>query len=295
MLWKALTFGEFLPVSLAASSVFPWNGTDTRTLIVLTNGCQISITVNKNNLHLKIKGGLNMGAKLSIVKVIEQICWLISIASEIPTARLASYIKETKQGTTTREYSETIYTGKPVIKTGSGCCFNVSFTAARIEKQASQDLVRNPGHCWKTMTGLSIIASGFAIPLRPRQGSGLEAPLDVLRQLIRHGYPGRSPFALDKPIVVFPPRKVDEIDKSGQVSEGYKLRYILAADFERPLRKLGNVIYWHFDPAKVYNSVGSFKQLEEQNRVEPSAIDPYSRHFVGWTNNAWHLAGKLSV
>ncbi|KAH8753625.1 hypothetical protein F5883DRAFT_689242 [Diaporthe sp. PMI_573] len=254
----------------------------------LTQNCQVWITVNDDNLHLTIEG-----TRSSFVGVLEQICWFVSVAGDTAIDRLKNYVEETKQGTTTREYTETVYTGRPVIRPGHGCCLNVSFRAAEIEKRASRVLVEDSGHCWKTMTGLSIVASGFAIPPRPRNGSGLDASLPVLRQLIKRGCRGASPLALDKPMVVFHPRKVDRIDKSDQGS-AIKLRYILAAGFEQPLRKRGNVIYWHFDPAKVCNSLGSLEQLEKRIRVEPSAIDPNSRHFVGWTSRAGHLAAMLA-
>lgn len=209
-------------------------------------------------------------------------------------SRLANFVKETKQGTTTRGYSETIHTGHPIIEPGKGCCFHVLFNAARVERQANQSLVKKPGHCWKTMTELSIVASGFKIPSRPRVGSGLEAPLFVLQQLVKRGCPGSFPLPLDNPMVIFPPSQVDKKDKSGKVVQVYKLRLILAADSEQPLLKRGNIIYWHFDPAKICATAKSIQQLEDGISVPPWAVDASSRHFVGWSKNAGHLTSKWS-
>lgn len=142
------------------------------------------------------------------------------------------------------------------------------------------------------MTELSIIATGFAIPPRPRQGSGLEAPLFVLGQLFKRGCPGKAPLPLDNPMVIFPPSHVNRVDKSGKVAQVYELRLIMAADSERPLRKRGNIIYWHFDPSKICASTRSIQQLEDGISVEPWAVDPNSRHFVGWSGNAGHLTSK---
>lgn len=234
------------------------------------------------------------GARAHFARIIQQVCWLVGVAGDTPTSRLASFVKETKQGTTTRGYAETIHTGHPIIEAGKGCRFHVSFSAAQVEKLANHALVRKSGHCWKTMTELSIIAKGFPIPSRPREGSGLEAPLFVLRQLIKRGCHGTRPLALDKPMVMFPPSQIDRVDKSGKVAKVYKLRLIIAAGSEQPLGKHGNIIYWHFDSAKICNSLGSFQQLEDGISVEPSAVDLYSRHFVGWSNNAGLSTGKRS-
>lgn len=144
------------------------------------------------------------------------------------------------------------------------------------------------------MTELSIIASGFAIPSRPRQGSGLEAPLFVLRQLFKRGYPTSAPLALDNPMAMFPPAQVDRVDKAGKVAQVYQLRLIVAADCERPLRRRGNIVYWHFDPAKICSSEKAIQQLEDGIPVEPLAVDPNSRHFVGWSSDAGHLTSKWS-
>lgn len=262
-------------------------GTNTWTPVALAHDKQISITVHKDHLLLNIEG-----RRASFAKIIEQVCWLVSVAGDTPTARLANFVKETKQGTTTRGYTETVHTGDPIIEPGKGCRFNVSFSAAQVKRFTNQGLVRKSGHCWKTMTELSIIARGFVIPSRPRAGSGLEAPLFVLRQLIKRGCHGTRPLALDKPMVMFPPSQVDGVDKSGKAVQVHKLRLILAADSERPLRRRGNVIYWHFDPSKICASANSIQQLEDGISVESWAIDPSSRHFVGWSKNAGHLTSK---
>lgn len=251
--------------------------TDIWTLIVLTDGSQVSTTVYKNCLLLDIKG-----AQVSFAKIIEQICWLVSVAGDTAIARLANYVKETKSGSTTRGYAETIHTGKPVIKAGQGHRFNVSFGPPRTEKHYNRDLVAKSGHCWKTMTGLSIIASGFAIPPRPREASGLEAPLSVLRQLLRRGCAGQCLLPSDEPMVMFPPVRVDK---------GYNVRLIFAAGSEQ--RGQDNAVYWHFDPANFCDSEESYQRLETKIRVQSQAIRPNSRHFVGWSTKAGLSLGKL--
>lgn len=251
--------------------------------------------MNRNDLQLTVVGGLKKCPRSSIIGVIEQICWLVSVAGNTQTRCLAKHVEEVKQGRPTREYSDIIYTGSPVIEAGDGTCIGVSFAEpARPFRQANQALVRTSGHCWKTMAGVTIVANGFAIPPRPRQGSGLEASLSVLRELIRRGHHGRSPFTLERPMVVFPPREVSRTDKSGQASTSYKLRYILAAEYEQPLRKRGNIVYWHFDAGKECTSEQSLDQVEAGIGVDPEAIDPDSRHFVGWSKSAGHLAGEFT-
>lgn len=227
-----------------------------------------------------------------IYRMVEQICWIVSVAGSKTTALLENYVRQTNQGASTRKYTETIYTGRPVIKSVGGCHFNISFMAEHTEKGPNRNFVARSGHCWKTMTGLSIIARGFAIPPRPRHGTGLEAPLFVLRQLFKRGCPRTSPLPMDKPMVMFPPSTVKRPDKSGKAIPVYELRLILAADCELPLRARNNVIYWHFDPAKICASVKSIQQLEDDIRVRPWAIDPESRHFVGWSTSAALLTSK---
>lgn len=95
-------------------------------------------------------------------------------------------------------------------------------------------------------------------------------------------------------MAMFPPTKVDRVDKAGKVTQVYQLRLIVAAECERPLRRRGNVVYWHFDPAKICSSQKSLEQLEDGIPVEPSAVDPNSRHFVGWSSDAGHLTSKWS-
>lgn len=216
---------------------------------------------------------------------------MVSVAGYAATKRLEKYLEETKRGTTTREYAESIYTGAPVLtaEDGPGCCFHVSFSAAEIENEPNRKLVARSGHCWKTMTGMSIIANGFVIPSRPRHGSGLEAPLFVLRRLFKRGCHGKSPMALDSPLVMYPPSRVSRRDTSGKVAHVDALRVILAAACER------KDIYWHFDPARVCSSLESFRELGKEIRVHSSAIDSNSRHFVGWSDNVGHLAGKSGL
>lgn len=102
------------------------------------------------------------------------------------------------------------------------------------------------------------------------------------------------PLALDNPMVIFPPSQVSRADKSGKVAQAYKVRLILAADSERPLRKRGNIIYWHFDPSKMCASERSIQQMEDEISVNPWAVDLSSRHFVGWSKEAGHLTSKWS-
>lgn len=235
-----------------------------------------------------------MGQLNTFPEIIEQVCWLVGFASETSISSLQKYNADTKNGATTREYAETIYTGKPVIKSAGRHCFKVSFEPPRIEKLKNQDFVAKSGHCWKTLTGLSVIASGYSIPSRPREGSGLEAPLFVLRQLIKRGCSGQPLLLPDEPVVIFPPTavyKVGKNDKGNQVEkviEGYKLRLIMASGSEQQ----GKVVYWHFDPAKFCKSRELYQQLETRTHVEASVINSKSRHFVGWSNNAGLLASK---
>lgn len=256
------------------------------TPVALAQDKKVSITVHKDHLLLTIEDG-----RACFATIIEQVCWLVSVAGDTPSSRLANLVKETKQGTTIRGYTETIQTGPPIIEAGKGCRFHVSFNEAQVKRDANQQLVRKPGHCWKTMTELSIIASGFAIPSRPRECSGLEAPLFVLRQLFKRGYPTSSPLPLDNPMAMFPPSKLERME-AGKAVQVYQLRLIVAADCERPLRRRGNVVYWHFDSAHICRSEKAVQQLEDGICVEPSAVDPNSRHFVGWSKNAESLTSK---
>jgi hypothetical protein len=218
---------------------------------------------------------------MSFPRVVEQICWLVSVTGRTPTEQLKKYVTETKRGTQTRENTVSVYTGPPVIEAenGPGRCFHVSFTQLEPEIGPSRMFVARPGHCWKTMTGMSIIANGFAIPSRPRHKSGLEAPLFVLGQLFRRGTKGRTPVALDSPVAMYPP-------SNGVCSSA--LRVILAAGCE------GKNIYWHFDPAKVC-TVQALEELDRQVRVDSLTIGSDSRHFVGWSDCAGQLAGKSAV
>lgn len=254
----------------------------------LDNCCNILITAHKNHLDLIIKGPQN-----SFARVVEQVCWLVCVAGEKPITHLAKYVKQTNKGTTTRAEVETIYTERPIITSKDGCHVHVSFAEASVEDNPKGSMVKTPGHCWKTMTGLTIIARGFPIPPRPRHGSGLEASLAVLRQLFRRGFPSTCPVAMDKPMALFPPPTTKRIQQAGKAADVYELRLIMAADCERPLRARRNVIYWHFDPARIYATTDAIQELEDSITVEPWAVDPDSRHFVGWSKSAGLLASKL--
>lgn len=243
--------------------------------LVLTHNTYVSITVYDNYLLLKIRGAKNV-----FPKIIEQVCWLVSVACKTSISLLERYVKETNGGKTTRGYAETLYTGKPVITAGPNGRFNVAFSSPRAENHG---FVAETGHCWKTMAGLSIVASGYAIPQRPKQGSGLEAPLFVLRQLFRRGCPGKPVLPLDKPMVMIP-------TKVGKDDDAYQLRLIMAVGAQQ--QSQGNCIYWHFDPARLCNSMGSCEQLEKEILASPSVIKSRSRHFVGWSSKAGFLAGK---
>ncbi|POS80095.1 hypothetical protein DHEL01_v201502 [Diaporthe helianthi] len=250
----------------------------------LSNGCDVSITAQKNHLDLSIKGPQPLFAG-----IIQQMCWLLCVAGDKPIKHLAKYVEQTNQGrTTTRANVETIYTGRPLITSQDGYHVRVSFTDSSVENVPRGSLVAISGHCWKTMTGLTIIARGFAIPPRPRHGSGLEASLPVLRQLFRHGFPRTRPVAMDRPMVLFPPSGTQRVEQDGTAGpvDVFELRLILAADCERPLRAGRNVIYWHFDPARRFASEVSIQKLEDSITVEPWAIDPDSRNFVGWSQDA---------
>ncbi|KAG8158161.1 hypothetical protein KVR01_011922 [Diaporthe batatas] len=251
----------------------------------LSNGCNVSIAVHENHLDLIIKGPQNLFSK-----IVEQLCWLVCVAGHKPITYLRKYIKQTNQGTTTRSEVETIYTERPIINSKDGYHVQVSFTEASVEDAPKGSLSATPGHCWKTMTGLTIVARGFAIPPRPRQGSGLEASLAVLRQLFRRGFPSTHPVAMDKPMALFPPQATKRVERAGKAADVYELRLIMAADCERPLRAKRNVIYWHFDPARICASENSIQELEDSITVEPWAVDPQSRHFVGWSTAAGLLA-----
>lgn len=245
--------------------------------LVLAHNTCVSITVLDSHVLLKIRGTKN-----AFPRVIEQVCWVVSVAGKTSISLLEKYIKETGTGTTTRGYAETLHTGKPVINAGSDGRFKVSFSPPRTESHQNHGFVAKSGHCWKTMAGLSIVASGYAIPQRLRQGSGLEAPLSVLRQLFKRGCPGKPVLPLDKPLVMI-------ATKTGN-NQAYQLRLILAAGAQQCTQ--GNDIYWHFDPAKLCDSMESCEQLEKEIRVNSLMIQPRSRHFVGWSSEAGILAGK---
>lgn len=255
--------------------------TNKRTLIAIPHNSRVSVSVRKELFLLKLEG-----IEVAFPKIIEEVCWLVSVAGETSISCLRRYMTETKNGTTTRAYSETMYTGKPVIVAVGDGRFNVSFDSPRTEKLGNQEIVAKPGHCWKTMAGLSIVAKGYTIPPRTRQNSGLEAPLFVLRQLFQLGRPGKCALPSDEPMVMFPPTESDQ---------GYKLRLIMAVNSERAPTQRGNTVYWHFDPAKLCNSEQSLVQLESSIHVQSSAINSNSRHIVGWSTNAGFLAGKQAA
>lgn len=246
--------------------------------LVLTHNTYVSVTVYDNYLLLKIRG-----AKTVFPRIIEQVCWLVSVASNTSISLLERYAKETNGGKTTRGYAETLYTGKPVITAGPDGRFKVSFSPPRTETHENHGSVAKTGQCWKTMAGLSIVASGYAIPQRPKHGSGLEAPLSVLRHLFKRGCPGKPVLPLDKPMVMIP-------TPVGKDSEVYQLRLIMAVGAQQCTQ--GKVIYWHFDAATLCNSMESCTRLEKQVGVNSSVIGPRSRHFVGWSSEVGSLAGK---
>lgn len=208
---------------------------------------------------------------------------MVSVAGNTSISLLERYAKETNGGKTTRGYAQTLYTGKPEMATGPGGYFKVSFSPPRVESHENHGSVAKTGHCWKNMAGLSIVANGYAIRQRPKEGSGLEASLSVLRELFKRGCPGKRVLPLDKPMVMIP-------TQVGKDHVAYQLRLIMAVGAQQLSQ--GNAIYWHFDPAKMCGSLGSCEQLENEIRVGPSTIDARSRHFVGWSSKVGFLAGK---
>ena len=249
-------------------------------MIVLTLNTHVSVAVHDNYLLLKIRG-----AKDNFPKIIEQVCWVASVAGGTSISLLKKFAKETNNGATTRGYAETVHTGKPVLTAGANGQFKVSFSPPRTEKDPNHGFVAKSGHCWKTMAGLSIVASGYTVPPRPEEGSGLEAPLVVLHELFRRGCARKRILPLDKPMVMIPTKVGTHAD-----DEAYQLRMIMAVGAQQ--RTQGNAIYWHFDPAKLCNSMESCEQLEKEIRASPSVINSRARHFVGWSSKAGFLAGK---
>lgn len=251
---------------------------DKMDVVVLTHNTRVSITIHETHLFLQITG-----AEIVFPHIVEQVCWVVSVAGENSISLLEKYVRETSGGKRTRGYAETLHAGKPVITAGTDGCFKVSFRPYPTEVHMNHSVVARTGNCWKTMAGLSIVANGYKIPKRPKQGSGLEASLYVLGQLFRRGCTGKPVVPLDKPMVMIP-------TKVGKGHEAYELRLIMAVGAQQFTK--GNAIYWHFDPAKLCASSTSCEQLEKQIRVGPSMIGPWSRHFVGWSTGAGFLAGK---
>ncbi|KKY34898.1 putative pfs domain protein [Diaporthe ampelina] len=225
---------------------------------LLTLNTHVSVAVHDNYLLLKIRG-----AKDNFPKIIEQVCWVASVAGGTSISLLKKFAKETNNGATTRGYAETVHTGKPVLTAGANGQFKVSFSPPRTEKDPNHGFVAKSGHCWKTMAGLSIVASGYTVPPRPEEGSGLEAPLVVLHELFRRGCARKRILPLDKPMVMIPTKVGTHAD-----DEAYQLRMIMAVGAQQ--RTQGNAIYWHFDPAKLCNSMESCEQLEKEIRASPS-------------------------
>lgn len=251
---------------------------DKRGVVVLTHNTHVSVTVHNAYLLLEITG-----AEDAFAQIIEQVCWVVSVTGQRSISLLEKYAKETNGGKKTRGYSETLHAGKPIITAGTDGRFKVSFSPSRTEIHENHGVVARTGNCWKTMAGLSIVASGYTIPKRPKQGSGLEAPLSVLRQLFKRGCPGKRVVPLDKPMVMIP-------TAVGKDHEAYQLRLLMAVGAQQCTH--GNAIYWHFHPATFCNSLGSCEQIEKEIGVSPSVVNPQSRHFVGWSGKAGFLAGK---
>ncbi|KAG6358205.1 hypothetical protein INS49_014089 [Diaporthe citri] len=243
----------------------------------LSQKSHVSVTVHDKYLFLKIKG-----EKDSFPTIIEQVCWVVSVAGRTSISLLEKYARETNGGKKTRGYAETLHAGKPIITAGPDGRFEVSFRPRPPEIHDNHGAVARTGNCWKTMAGLSIVADGYRIPKRPTQGSGLEAPLSVLRQLFRRGCPGKRVVPLDKPMVMIP-------TEVGKDNEACQLRLLMAVGAQKCTQ--GNAVYWHFHPATLCNSLASCEQLEKEIGVSPSMLDPQSRHFVGWSSKAGFLAG----
>lgn len=255
----------------------PWIfvGTDKTITLGLTQRTHVSVTFDGHSMLLEIQG-----PKVDFAEIIEQACWLASVASEKSISLLKTHIEETNGGTRTRGYSEILHTGKPIMEAGRDDQFEVSFTTS----QPKRGPFTESGNCWKTMVGLSIVAHGYAIRKRPKEGYGLEAPLPILRQLFKRGCRGKRVLPLDKPMVMI-------ATKAGKQNEAIQLRLIMAIGSQQ-CSQGGKAIYWHFDPATLCNSMESCEQLEKKVRVGSSGIETQSRHFVGWSDKVGVLAGK---
>lgn len=232
----------------------------------------MTVTVNDQELILEITG-----AKAEFAKIINQVFWVVSVASPKSITLLHKYAQEVEGGKATRETAETLYTGVPAIDKRSDGKFNVSFSNPVIQEHAIRGQATKKPECWKTMLRLAIVASGYPIPKRPKPETGLEVNLEDLGQLFMLGFEGNRFETFEKPLFVAP----KQLDK-----DRFQARMLLATEVD------SGFVYWHCEAAKVFPSIADLETFYNEIRIDASAIKINSRHFLGWSNEAGIRAGK---
>lgn len=236
------------------------------------------VHVRKAELVLRITGPSS-----AFEEIVEQFSWMTSMAAPKPIQRLREYITQIDAGKA-REESEVLHTGLPQFKKAIGG-FEVKFRDTKPTKHPVKEQDTKPAECWKTMSGLLIVAAGYSIGGRSKGQVGLEVPAtDDLAELLRLGSRKDTQGLAwyDPAAWMITPYKDDK--------EAYAVRALMAVRTQRTEAGVFNI--WHFHSTSRCKTLQDYENLINEPMKDASMVNPKGRNFVGWTKDAEFFAGK---
>ncbi|RAQ50712.1 hypothetical protein AFGD_002709 [Aspergillus flavus] len=134
----------------------------------LPDNTQLAAWVNEKDLLVEVTG---IGE--SIAEIGEQLAWLGSALRSSPYDTRISYCTPFISSASVEDTSGPTSQAPPITRISCGIDFKLND-----QEQANPPL--SVGQCWHHLFRNPIVVTGFPIPYRSRQGTGLEVPLNIL-------------------------------------------------------------------------------------------------------------------
>ncbi|KJK62616.1 Phosphorylase superfamily protein [Aspergillus parasiticus SU-1] len=134
----------------------------------LPDNTQLAAWVNEKDLLVEVTG---IGE--SIAEIGEQLAWLGSALRSSPYDSRISYCTPFISSASVEDTSGPTSQAPPITRISCGIDFKLND-----QEQANPPL--SVGQCWHHLFRNPIVVTGFPIPYRSRQGTGLEVPLNIL-------------------------------------------------------------------------------------------------------------------
>lgn len=236
--------------------------------VILPGGAQLMACEHNQSFHVQV-----IGPQGIVVEIAEQLCWLVSALSPMPTHDSLWYSIPQLNANCFAEVCVDLEASGLAARNLVKHRVSAVSRAVRptvFEIAVEQSPVRpgndQPPSCWIQLFGHAVIVHSFPILKRPQPNLGLEIPLGIVASLVGTKYYNNF-------------NNVDWI-------KGFSAMIY-------PSKNYDEIMVWHLNVAK-NDLYLSYLDCDTSPLEIATPATAYKRHIVGWSQDATHHIGNVN-